>query len=88
MPRPKPKFYCWYEYDWGAPVSKKIKSDQLNYATGHQHGVRPTDKQWESRLPSLYANVRAAGAAKRPPVAYPGDSTVFAGKREETKSAH
>ena len=85
---PKPKYYCWYQYDWGAPFSKKIKSSELNYATGHQHGVMPTDKQWESLQPSLYANVRAAGAAKRPAVAYPGDSTVLAAASKKTRSAH
>ena len=82
-----PNYYCWYQYYFAAPVSKTIKSDELRYATGHHHGVQPTAADWTSREPSLYANVRAAGAAKRPPVAYPGDATVLAGAEQKTRSA-
>jgi len=83
-----PNYYCWLQYEWAAPVSKSVKGDELRFFTGHKHGVAPTAKQWESRRESLYANVRATGAAKRPPVDYPGDSVVLAAATQHTRSAH
>ena len=79
--------YCWYEYYWGAPVHKNVKGDELRFYTGHQHGVVPTDANWESCQPSLYANVGAVGRAKRPPVDPPSNDTILENAVKKTRSA-
>ena len=78
-------YYCWYEYYWGAPVSKNIKSDERRYATGHVHGVQPKESDWAAIRPSLYTNVKAQAKTG---AAYPGDATVLSNATKKTRSAH
>ena len=48
--------YCWLSY-YDSDTLKTSKSDELKYADKHQHGVQPTEAQWDSLLPSLTQNV-------------------------------
>ena len=52
-----PDYFVWLEYYAAAPVSKNVKSDELKYADGHQHGVQPTRGQVDGLQPSLTSNV-------------------------------
>ena len=54
------KYYVWIEYYCASPVSKNVKSDELKYYDGHQHGVMPSQEQVNTLQPSLTANVEAA----------------------------
>ena len=56
------KYYVWIEYYCASPVSKNVKSDELKYHTGHEHGVQPLQTQVDSLQSSLTAAVQAAYA--------------------------
>lgn len=86
-------YYVWLEYYAAAPVSKNIKSDELKYASGHQHGVQPSQIQVNGLQPSLTANVSAAYAAynKAHPgavVAVPSNAAITTARTIKTRSAH
>lgn len=53
-------YYVWIEYYAAAPVSRNVKSNELKYFTGHQHGVQPTQVQVDGLQSSLADNVTKA----------------------------
>jgi len=85
------KYYVWLEYYCAAPVSKNVKSDELKYADGHQHGVQPSQGQVDGLQPSLTVNVNAAYAnynANNPgnQQALPALAVITAGRVVKTRS--
>jgi hypothetical protein len=85
------KYYVWLEYYAAAPVSKNVKSDELKYADGHQHGVQPTQAQVDTLQESLNYNVAAVYATYNnnhlgAQVPYPGNAAVQAGRVVKTRS--
>ena len=88
-----PDYFVWLEYCAAAPVSKNVKSDELRYADGHQHGVRPTQDQLDGLLPSLMGNVSAAYATynRTHPAAVvvvPSNAAITRDRLFKTRSAH
>ncbi|MDX6914311.1 hypothetical protein R9X49_04260 [Pectobacterium carotovorum] len=59
-------YYCWLVY-YDKNLSKQIKSDEVKYYTGHQHGVQPTDKDWRECRKTLLINVNAERRKKKLP---------------------
>lgn len=85
------KYYVWLQYYCAAPVSKSVKSDELKYADGHQHGVQPTQNQVDSLQPSLTVAVNAAYGnynANHPnaPQPVPALQTIINGREVKTRS--
>lgn len=86
-------YYVWLEYYAAAPISRNVKSSELRYATGHQHGVQPTPAQRNGLRPSLRANVAGAYAtynAMHPAaqVAAPAAAVIDGASVQRTRSAH
>ncbi|OYO29017.1 hypothetical protein [Janthinobacterium sp. PC23-8] len=86
-------YYVWLEYFAAAPVSKNVKSDELRYASGHKHGVQPSQIQVDGLQPSLTTYVSAAYASynKAHPaavVAVPTNTAITAARTIKTRSAH
>ena len=77
------KYYVWLEY-YLAPASKNVKSTELKFYDGHQHGVAPSQDQVDSLQSDLQITVQQAATAKT--VAYPGDAAVLAGRTVKTRS--
>ena len=77
--------YVWIQYYAGPPVSKNVKSTELNYYTGSNNRARPTQRQVDDLQGDLEARVMAAYA--KAGVAYPGDAAVLAGREVKTRSA-
>ena len=77
------KYYVWLEYYLSA-AGKNVKSVELKYADGHQHGVQPTQSQVNSLQPDLQAGV--SSAALKAKVTYPGDEAVQDGRQVKTRS--
>lgn len=87
------KYYVWLEYYAAAPVSKNVKSDELKYADGHQHGVQPSQIQVNGLQPSLTDNVTAAystynGSHPQAPAAAPTNGVITAARIVKTRSEH
>lgn len=87
-----PDYYVWLEYYAAAPVSKNVKSDELKYADGHQHGVQPTQGQVNGLQPSLTTNVSVVYATYNlahpgAVVAVPSNAAIAAARVPKTRSA-
>jgi len=88
-----PDYFVWLEYYAAAPVSKNVKSDELKYADGHQHGVQPTQGQVDGLQPSLTSNVSAAYATynRTHPAAVavvPSNAAITQARLVKTRSAY
>lgn len=77
------RYYVWLEY-YLAAAGKNVKSTELRYADGHQHGVQPSQSQVNSLQPDLQAAVFQVAQSKG--VTYPGDPAVQAGRVVRTRS--
>ena len=77
------KYFVWLEYYLSA-AGKNVKSTELQFYNGHQHGVAPSQGQVNSLQPDLQAAVSSTAA--KAGVAYPGDQAVQAGRTVETRS--
>ncbi|WP_256081533.1 hypothetical protein [Massilia sp. YIM B04103] len=86
-------YYVWIEYYAAAPVSRNVKSNELKYFTGHQHGVQPTQEQVDDLQSSLTNNVTTAYEdynAKNPAnlAAAPTNDAITQARVVKTRSAH
>jgi hypothetical protein len=77
------KYYVWLEY-YLSPAGKNVKSTELQFYNGHQHGVAPSQGQVNSLQPDLQAAV--ASAATKANVVYPGNQAVQSGRSVKTRS--
>lgn len=50
------KYYCWMQY-YDNETHKQTSSDEIKYADGHQHGVQPTQRDWDECLADLIVKV-------------------------------
>jgi hypothetical protein len=88
-----PDYYVWLEYYAAAPVNRNVKSDELRYADGHQHGVQPTPGQVDGQQPSLTVNVAGVYATYNlahpgAVVAVPHEAAIKLARVVKTRSAH
>jgi hypothetical protein len=62
--------YVWAQYYYGPPVTKTIKSYEIQFAEKHVHGLQPSAKDVAAVSEDLHAKVEAAGnaAQQQPPV--------------------
>ncbi|MGK5029026.1 hypothetical protein [Janthinobacterium sp. MDT1-19] len=86
-------YFVWLEYYAAAPVSKNVKSDEMKYADGHQHGIQPTQGQVDGLQPSLTNNVLAVYATynRTHPAAgavVPTNAAITQARLIKTRSAH
>lgn len=84
------KYYVWLEY-YDAAIAKNVKSDELKFYDGHQHGVQPSQNQVNGLQPSLTANVQAAYATYNrlhpdTPLVAPAAVVIQQGRTVETRS--
>jgi hypothetical protein len=86
------KYYVWLEYYAATPVSKNVKSDELMYYDGHQHGVQPSQTQVNTLSQSLinevlavYATYNSAHVNNQVPP--PAANVITADRTVKTRSA-
>lgn len=76
-------YYVWARYYFAA-AHREVSSMEIRYATGHRHGVRPTEAQEAEVLDDLRQRVEEIARARGLPV--PTD--VAAEAQIKTRSAH
>lgn len=80
-------YFAWYTYDLqdarGRYVAT-VRTDELRYFRGHQHGVMPNEVQLAGLQVALYNAVLQEATARSVP--YPGNATVLAGASLRTRS--
>ncbi|QBR70888.1 hypothetical protein CU048_05890 [Beijerinckiaceae bacterium] len=86
------KYYVWLEYYAASPVSKNVKSDELMYYDGHQHGVQPSQTQVNTLSQSLIGEVDSAydtynKAHVNNPASAPAPNVITADRTVKTRSA-
>ena len=85
MPR-KVDYFAWYAYDLssGGHYRATVRTGELRYHQGHQHGVQPSAAQEQSLMAELVAAVIQKAAALGIP--YPGNAHLAVHASLRTRS--
>lgn len=78
-------YYCWEQY-FDSDTKKQTKSDEIRYAQGHDHGVQPTQQQWDDCLADLVVKVN--NIRTQSGLATLLSATISNGAERKTRSAH
>lgn len=78
-------YYCWEQF-YDKDTHKQTSSDEIKYYQGHQHGVQPTQAQWDECLDDLVDKVNSIRRQQGFQDLTKND--VSQGAEKKTRSAH
>lgn len=79
-------YYAWYTYDLmnGGRFAATVRTDEVRYYRGHQHGVQPSGATIAALRVALYNAVLQRATALG--IAYAGNPAVLAGANYRSRS--
>lgn len=79
-------YYVWYTYDLssGGRFRATVRTEEVRYFRGHQHGVQPNPATLAALQVALYTAVLQKATTLG--IVYPGNVAVLAGASLRTRS--
>lgn len=78
-------YYCWLQY-YDEDTKKQINSEHISFYDGHQHGVKPTQEDWNNCLDDLVSKVNqnrmASGFSEL------SKESIWKSAEQKTRSGH